>query len=54
VSWELDQTLDLLFVLRTVDQAFESAPSLILNSDQGRHFTGQQYLSHRWRREEYR
>ena len=45
VSWELDQTLELSFVLRAVDRAFESASPQILNSDQGSHFTSPQYLS---------
>lgn len=45
VSWELDQTLELPFVLRAVERAFESASPMILNSDQGSHFTSPQYLS---------
>ena len=45
VSWELDQTLELPFVLSAVERAFESASPAILNSDQGSHFTSPQYLS---------
>jgi putative transposase len=45
VSWELDQTLELPFVLRAVERAFEGASPMILNSDQGSHFTSPQYLS---------
>lgn len=45
VSWELDQTLELPFVLSAVDRAFERASPMILNSDQGSHFTSPQYLS---------
>ena len=45
VSWELDQTLELPFVLSAVERAFEGASPMILNSDQGSHFTSSQYLS---------
>jgi len=45
VSWELDQTLELPFVLSAVERAFKGASPLILNSDQGSHFTSPQYLS---------
>jgi putative transposase len=45
VSWELDQTLELPFVLSAVERAFEHASPTILNSDQGSHFTSPQYLS---------
>ena len=45
VSWELDQTLELPFVLSAVERAFENASPTILNSDQGSHFTSPQYLS---------
>jgi putative transposase len=44
VSWELDQTLELPFVLSTVQQALGQAVPLICNSDQGSHFTSPQYL----------
>src|SRR5947199_10269197 len=43
VSWELDQTLELPFVLTAVQQALGQAVPLICNSDQGSHFTSSQY-----------
>jgi putative transposase len=45
VSWELDQTLELPFVLTAVRQALGQAVPLICNSDQGSHFTSPQYLA---------
>jgi putative transposase len=45
VSWEVDQTLELPFVLTAVDRAIASAHPTIWNSDQGSHFTSPQYLS---------
>lgn len=44
VSWELDQTLELDFVLEAVRQALAHNQPIIINSDQGSHFTSQQYL----------
>ena len=44
VSWELDQTLELPFVLKAVDRALEGATPAIWNSDQGSHFTSPKYL----------
>jgi putative transposase len=44
ISWELDQTLELPFVLTTVQRALGQAVPLICNSDQGSHFTSPQYL----------
>ena len=44
VSWALDQTLEMPFVLTAVDQALAQAQPLIINSDQGSHFTSPQYL----------
>ena len=44
ISWELDQTLELPFVLNTVQRALGQAVPLICNSDQGSHFTSPQYL----------
>jgi putative transposase len=44
VAWELDQTLELPFVLNAVDRAMEQAKPRIWNSDQGSHFTNPQYL----------
>ena len=43
VSWELDQTLELPFVLSTVQRALGQTVPLICNSDQGSHFTSPQY-----------
>jgi putative transposase len=44
VSWELDQSLDLSFVLAAVQRALTQATPTICNSDQGSHFTSPQYL----------
>lgn len=44
VAWEVDQTLELSFVLNAVDRALEQAIPTIFNSDQGSHFTSPQYL----------
>lgn len=43
VSWELDQTLEMPFVLHAVECALAQASPLIWNSDQGSHFTSPQY-----------
>jgi putative transposase len=43
VSWELDQTLEMPFVLAAVDRALAIATPAIWNSDQGSHFTSPQY-----------
>ncbi|MDI6710967.1 MAG: IS3 family transposase [Bacillota bacterium] len=45
VSWELDQSLEISFVLVAVQQAFTLAKPVIFNSDQGSQFTSPQYLS---------
>jgi len=39
VSWELDQSLEVTFVLSAVQKAFGQAKPLIFNSDQGSQFT---------------
>ena len=44
LSWELDQTLEMPFVLKAVDHALAQATPQIWNSDQGSHFTSPQYL----------
>lgn len=44
IAWELDQTLELPFVLSAVDRALRQAIPTIWNSDQGSHFIGPQYL----------
>lgn len=43
VSWELDQVLEIPFVLSAVKRALGQARPLIWNSDQGSHFTSPQY-----------
>ncbi len=45
LSWELDQTLELPFVLEAAQRALAQAAPLIWNSDQGSHFTSPQYLT---------
>jgi putative transposase len=44
VSWALDQTLEMSFVLDAVDRALQQGRPEIINSDQGSHFTSPQYL----------
>ena len=44
VGWELDQTLEIDFVLAAVQRALAVAQPGIVNSDQGSHFTSQHYL----------
>lgn len=43
VSWELDMTLEMPFVVMAVQRALAQAVPLICNSDQGSHFTSPQY-----------
>jgi putative transposase len=43
ISWELDQTLEMPFVLVAVQRALTQARPVIWNSDQGSHFTSAQY-----------
>jgi putative transposase len=45
VSWEVDQTLQLPFVLEAVTRAFQIGVPDIWNSDQGSHFTSTPYIS---------
>ena len=45
VSWALDQTLEMPFVLDAVDQALQIATPTLINSDQGSHFTSPLYLN---------
>jgi putative transposase len=45
VAWEIDQTLELPFVLTAVERALLQATPTIWNSDQGSHFTSPQYLN---------
>ena len=44
VSWELDQTLEIEFVLVCLDRALAKAVPTINNSDQGSHFTSPQFV----------
>jgi putative transposase len=44
VSWELDQSLELEFVLAAVERALAQARPVIWNSDQGSHFTSPRYI----------
>jgi putative transposase len=44
VAWELDQSLEVGFVLAAVDQALAVGCPTIGNSDQGAHFTSPQYV----------
>jgi putative transposase len=43
LSWELDQTLEMPFVLQATQRALTVATPSIWNSDQGSHFTSPQY-----------
>jgi putative transposase len=43
ISWELDDTLRVPFVIRAVKQALAQATPVIWNSDQGSHCTSPQY-----------
>jgi putative transposase len=43
VSWELDDTLEMPFVLTAMQQALAQATPHICNSDQGSHFTSPHY-----------
>lgn len=44
ISWQLDDTLEMPFVLTAVDQALSQAKPMIFNSDQGSHFTSPHYI----------
>ncbi len=44
ISWELDHTLEMPFVIMAVERALSMAVPVIWNSDQGSHFTSPQYL----------
>jgi putative transposase len=45
VSWELDDSLEVDFVLVAVERAFSQAKPEIFNSDQGSQFTSQAYIA---------
>jgi len=44
VSWAVDETLEMPFVLATMQQALLQATPWLCNSDQGSHFTSPQYI----------
>lgn len=44
VSWEISQTLEIDFVLLAVKRALRQGKPLIMNSDQGSHFTSPKYI----------
>ena len=44
ISWELDHTLEMPFVITAVQHALSMATPMIWNSDQGSHFTSPLYL----------
>lgn len=44
VSWQLDQTLEMPFVLTAMRSALQQSKPVIINSDQGSHFTSPQYI----------
>jgi putative transposase len=45
VAWELDQTLEIEFVLKATRQALTFGVPEIINSDQGSHFTSPRYTA---------
>ena len=45
ISWELDQTLEIDFVLACLRQALAKARPDIANSDRGSHYTSSQYTN---------
>lgn len=44
VNWDLDQTLKIPFILNAVRKALSIAAPVVMNCDQGSHFTSPQYL----------
>lgn len=44
VEWQLDQSLEIGFVLETMKRALARRKPVIINSDQGSHFTSPQYI----------
>ena len=52
VSWELSETLEIEFCLNNLKRALNIGTPQIHNSDQGRHFTSDQYLNILTRKEE--
>lgn len=44
LAWQVDETLEMPFVVETVERSLRGAQPKIMNSDQGSHFTSPQYL----------
>ena len=44
VDWQLDQSLEIGFVLETMKRALAKRKPMILNSDQGSHFTSPKFI----------
>lgn len=44
VAWDMDQSMEIGFVLRTIATALRKAKPEIINSDQGSHFTSPKYI----------
>lgn len=44
VDWQLDQSLEIGFVLETMKRALKKRKPVIINSDQGSHFTSPKYI----------
>jgi putative transposase len=44
IDWQLDQSLEIGFVLETMKRAFARQKPAIVNSDQGSHFTSPKYI----------
>ncbi|MFD1777063.1 IS3 family transposase [Paenibacillus rhizophilus] len=44
VDWQMDQSLEIGFVLETMKRAFDRVQPTIVNSDQGSHFTSPKYI----------
>ena len=44
ISWELDQSLEMPFVMRAVEKALSIGMPEVFNSDQGSHFTSDDYI----------
>jgi putative transposase len=45
IEWELDQTLEIGFVLQAVQRVLSQAQPQIMIRDQGRHFASVRYIS---------
>ena len=54
LAWQMDDTLELPFVLAALDHALNIAKPKIMNSDQGSHFTSEPYTDRLERRKRER